>query len=231
MSKLPRRRISISHYKKLRHYNVLCLDDTAVLCSSHKMKQRRSSYLFLSTSLLLAVLYLRASQSSPIISDQRFSLQCLQNFMLLEMDLKDIPKLEPSSLHLRHFSCRPDQVMDTRAIFRVPFQGCGTTQGTESDYIVFKNVVDNTQEFNATRVSVRHAPELRYSFACRYRQKYFLTLQEGETGEHTNKNEQGKESSTKEDVPEDVTRSQSSVSCLCLHCYLSLFLFGLHLLL
>ncbi|KAM7438448.1 Zona pellucida (ZP) domain [Porites harrisoni] len=117
-----------------------------------------------------------------ISGEKRISLQCLHNYMLLDMDLQDIPGLEPASLHLRHFSCKPYQVLDTRAIFRVPFQGCGTTRESNSDYIVYENVVDNSKESNATRVLIRHAQELRYPFSCRYRQKYFLILQEGQSG-------------------------------------------------
>lgn len=116
--------------------------------------------------------------------------------MLLDMDLQDIPKLKPTSLHLRHFSCRPHQVTNTRAIFRVPFQGCGTTRGIDSNHIVYQNVVDNSQEFNTTRVSVRHAPQLYYPFTCRYRQKYVLTLKEGQMREQPNEDGQREENST-----------------------------------
>lgn len=130
-----------------------------------------------------------AGKSSPMLSDDRISLQCLKDFMLLELDLQDIPKLKPTSLHLREFSCRPHEVRDTKAIFRVPFDGCGTTQGTFSNHIVFQNVVDNSQEINRTRVAVRHVPELHYPFSCRYRQKYTLTLREGETREETNEDD------------------------------------------
>lgn len=131
------------------------------------------------------------------LSDHRISLQCLQDYMLLEMDLQDIPKLEPTSLHLRHFSCKP-QVTNTRAIFQVPFQGCGTTLGTELNHIVYKNVVDNSQQINGSRVGVRHAPELYYPFACRYRQKYIVTLREDQKGSQGNENGQEKGNQTRE---------------------------------
>lgn len=117
--------------------------------------------------------------------------------MLLEMDLQDIPKLEPTSLHLRHFSCKP-QVTNTRAIFQVPFRGCGTTLATELNHIVYKNVVDNSQQVNGSRVAVRHAPELYYPFACRYRQKYIVTLKEGQKDNQGNKNSQEKGNGTRE---------------------------------
>ena len=117
--------------------------------------------------------------------------------MLLDMDLQDIPKLEPTSLHLRHFSCRP-QVTNTRAIFQVPFQGCGTTLETEVNHIVYENVVDNSQQANESRVGVRHAPELYYPFACRYRQKYIITLKEGQKENQENDNGQEKGNQTRE---------------------------------
>ena len=133
----------------------------------------------------------------PTLGDNRIRLQCLQDFMLLEMDLQDIPKIEPTSLHLRHFSCRP-QVTNTRALFRVPFQGCGTTLGTELNHIVYQNVVDNSQQSNGSRVQVRHAPELHYPFACRYRQKYIVTLKEGQGSEQGSTNGQVNGNQTRE---------------------------------
>ena len=147
------------------------------------------------------IYFLLAGNPSPTLmsGEKRISLQCLHNYMLLDMDLQDIPGLEPASLHLRHFSCKPYQVLDTRAIFRVPFQGCGTTRESNSDYIVYENVVDNSKESNATRVLIRHAQELRYPFSCRYRQKYFLILQEGQSGKRReNEIDRGNGNSTKE---------------------------------
>ena len=118
--------------------------------------------------------------------------------MLLDIDLQDIPGLKPASLHLRHFSCKPYQVLDTRAIFRVPFQGCGTTRESNSDYIIYENVVNNSKQPNATRVLIRHAQELRYPFSCRYRQKYFLILQEGQSGKRKKEINKGNGNSTRE---------------------------------
>ena len=132
----------------------------------------------------------------PTLGEDRISLQCLQDYMLLDMDLQDIPKLEPNTLHLRHFSCKP-QVTNTRAIFQVPFQGCGTTLATEQNHIVYKNVVDNSQQVNGSRVAVRHAPELHYPFACRYRLKYIVTLQEGQQGNQGKDNGQEKVNRTR----------------------------------
>ena len=118
--------------------------------------------------------------------------------MLLDMDLQDIPKLEPNSLHLRHFSCKP-QVTNTRAIFQVPFQGCGTTLERELNHIVYKNVVDNSQQVNGSRMAVRHAPELYYPFTCRYRLKYIVTLKEGQKEKQGNaENDQEKGNRTRE---------------------------------
>lgn len=161
---------------------------------------------FFGTIYLLWASCLQASKSSPMLSDDRISLQCLKDFMLLELDLQDIPKLKPTSLHLREFSCRPHEVRDTKAIFRVPFDGCGTTQGTFSNHIVFQNAVDNSQEINRTRVAVRHVPELHYPFSCRYRQKYTLTLREGETREETNEDD----NSTREDFLPDLKQHSSA---------------------
>lgn len=181
----------------------------------------------------VAVLCTTGNPSPTLISgEKRISLQCLHNYMLLDMDLQDIPGLEPASLHLRHFSCKPYQVLDTRAIFRVPFQGCGTTRESNSDYIVYENVVDNSKESNTTRVLIRHAQELRYPFSCRYRQKYFLILQEGQSGKRReNEIDRGNGNSTKEKVfPEEVKRPTSSVSHVLPQIYLGIFLFGMHLL-
>lgn len=122
--------------------------------------------------------FLISGKLLPTLDDNRITLQCLENYMLLKMDLQDLPIIEPTSLHLRHFSCRP-QVINTSALFRVPFRGCGTTLGIELDHIVYQNVVDNSQKMNGSRMAVRHAPELYYPFVCRYRQKYIVTLKEG----------------------------------------------------
>ena len=111
--------------------------------------------------------------------------------MLLSMDLQDIPQIKPSSLHLRHTSCQPHHVTQRRAIFRVPFQGCGTTRGTThgrlENYITFFNVVENSLPLNNSRMIVSHTPKLYYPFSCHYRQKYVITLKEGtenRTGDH-----------------------------------------------
>ncbi|XP_078342783.1 scavenger receptor cysteine-rich domain-containing protein DMBT1-like isoform X3 [Oculina patagonica] len=165
--------------------------------------------------LTLVSVYSR--KSFPTLSDNRISLQCLHDFMLLEMDLQDIPKLEPTSLHLRHYSCRP-QVTNTRAIFRVPFQGCGTTLGTELEHIVYENVVDNSPQINGSRVTVRHAPELHYPFACRYQKKYIVTLKEGQEGNQGHENGQEKGNRTREDA------ATSSVSSSSLHHFSYLFI-------
>ncbi|KAK2555687.1 hypothetical protein P5673_022718 [Acropora cervicornis] len=164
-------------------------------------------HLFQALFILLKMsVFAYQGKSSPMLSDDRISLQCLKDFMLLELDLQDIPKLKPTSLHLREFSCRPHEVRDTKAIFRVPFDGCGTTQGTFSDHIVFQNAVDNSQEINRTRVAVRHVPELHYPFSCRYRQKYTLTLREGETREETNEDD----NSNREDFLRDLKQHSSA---------------------
>ena len=128
--------------------------------------------------------FLISGKSLPTLDDNRITLQCLENYMLLKMDLQDLPIIEPTSLHLRHFSCRP-QVINTSALFRVPFRGCGTTLGIELDHIVYQNVVDNSQKMNGSRMAVRHAPELYYPFVCRYRQKYIVTLKEGRGTDQT----------------------------------------------
>ena len=67
----------------------------------------------------------------------------------------------------------------------------------EQNHIVYKNVVDNSQQVNGSRVSVRHAPELHYPFACRYRQKYIITLREGQKGNQENDNGQEKGNRTR----------------------------------
>lgn len=153
----------------------------------------------------------RSSKSLPTLDNNRITLQCLENYMLLKMDLQDLPKIEPTSLHLRHFSCRP-QVINTSALFRVPFRGCGTTLGIELDHIVYQNVVDNSQEMNGSRMAVRHAPELYYPFVCRYRQKYIVTLKEGRGTDQNNKTGRENRNQTTEDIPEVVSNSSSNTS-------------------
>lgn len=169
--------------------------------------------LFTSICLLLSV-FSRAGKSSPTLSDHRIRLQCLNDFILLELDLQDIPKVKPTSLHLRHFSCGPHEVLNATAIFRVPFQGCGTTRGIDSNHIVYQNVVVNSQKFNRSRVVVRHVPELRYPFTCRYRLKYTLTLKQGQTREHKKEEGPRKENSTREDFPDDADGPLSGAPCL-----------------
>ena len=127
-----------------------------------------------------------SAPSIPLLHKKRVTLQCLNDFMLLKMNLQDIPKIKPASLHLRHFSCRPYHVTNTTAIFRVPLQGCGTTRGTKDRYITFSNAVENSLSPNKSRASfsqsaqVSHALELHFPFTCYYRQKYVITIQEGE---------------------------------------------------
>ena len=122
--------------------------------------------------------------------------------MLLEMDLQDIPTIKTSSLHLRHFSCRPHRVTKNIAFFRVPLQGCGTTRtitrGSGNSYITYSNVVENSSAMNISRVVVTHAPKLEYPFVCYYRQKYFITLQ------------QSKENSTRDDTGEKQPKGEIS---------------------
>lgn len=161
--------------------------------------------------LFLFFFYPRSSKSLPTLDDNRITLQCLENFMLLEMDLQDLPKIKPTSLHLRHFSCKP-QVTNTRALFRVPFQGCGTTLGVELDHIVYQNVVDNSQQLNGSRIAVRHAPELYYPFVCRYRQKYIVTLKEGQKSDQGSKAGQENRNQTTKDILKNVSSSSSHIS-------------------
>lgn len=153
----------------------------------------------------------RSSKSLPTLDDNRITLQCLENYMLLKMDLQDLPIIEPTSLHLRHFSCRP-QVINTSALFRVPFRGCGTTLGIELNHIVYQNVVDNSQKMNGSRMAVRHAPELYYPFVCRYRQKYIVTLKEGRGTDQNSKTGRENRNQTTEDIPKVVSNSSSSTS-------------------
>lgn len=153
----------------------------------------------------------RSSKSLPTLDDNRITLQCLENYMLLKMDLQDLPIIEPTSLHLRHFSCRP-QVINTSALFRVPFRGCGTTLGIELDHIVYQNVVDNSQKMNGSRMAVRHAPELYYPFVCRYRQKYIVTLKEGRGTDQNSKTGRENRNQTTEDIPKVVSNSSNNTS-------------------
>lgn len=153
----------------------------------------------------------RSSKSLPTLDDNRITLQCLENYMLLKMDLQDLPIIEPTSLHLRHFSCRP-QVINTSALFRVPFRGCGTTLGIELDHIVYQNVVDNSQKMNGSRMAVRHAPELYYPFVCRYRQKYIVTLKEGRGTDQNSKTGRENRNQTTEDIPKVVSNLSSNTS-------------------
>lgn len=153
----------------------------------------------------------RSSKSLPTLDDNRITLQCLENYMFLKMDLQDLPIIEPTSLHLRHFSCRP-QVINTSALFRVPFRGCGTTLGIELDHIVYQNVVDNSQKMNGSRMAVRHAPELYYPFVCRYRQKYIVTLKEGRGTDQNSKTGRENRNQTTEDIPKVVSNSSSNTS-------------------
>ena len=143
-----------------------------------------------------------SAHSIPTLLQERVTLKCLNNVMLLEMDLQDIPTIKTSSLHLRHFSCRPHRVTKNIAFFRVPLQDCGTTRtitrGSGNSYITYSNVVENSSAMNISRVVVTHAPKLEYPFVCYYRQKYFLTLQ------------QSKENSTRDDTGEKQPKGEIS---------------------
>ena len=110
--------------------------------------------------------------------------------MLLKLDLQEIPKIKPSSLHLRQLSCKPHHVTNTTALFQVPFEGCGTSRGTYERYIKFSNAVENSLSLNESRWIVRHVPEFHFPFMCYYRPKYVITVQEGKgygTGNDTKK--------------------------------------------
>ena len=101
--------------------------------------------------------------------------------MLLKIELQEIPKIKPSSLHLRHPSCKPQHVTNTTALFKVPFEGCGTVRGTNDRYIKFSNEVENSLSLNESRwLIVRHVPEFHFPFICYYRPKYVISMQEGE---------------------------------------------------
>lgn len=127
-----------------------------------------------------------SARSFPFLHKKRVTLKCLNDFMVLKMNLQDIPRIKPSSLHLRHFSCKPYHVTNTTALFRVPFQGCGTTRGIKDSFITLSNAVENSLSKNESRASVSsralvsHALELQFPFTCYYRQKYIITIQEGE---------------------------------------------------
>ena len=125
-----------------------------------------------------------------ILVKERVTIHCLNDVMLLSMYLQDIPQIKTSSLHLRHMLSQPHHVTGRTAVFRVPFQGCGTTRGTThgrlENYITFSNVVENSLPLNNSRMIVSHTPKL-YPFSCHYRQKYAITLKEGtenRTGDH-----------------------------------------------
>lgn len=133
----------------------------------------------------------------PLLHKKRVTLQCLNDVMLLAMDLQDIPAIKPSSLHLQLLACQPHHVTETSALFRVPFQGCGTTRGTTrrktrgyiDNFITYSNVVENSLPLNNSSVIVSHTPKLHYPFSCYYRQKYVITIQEG--NENRTGNQQG----------------------------------------
>ena len=108
--------------------------------------------------------------------------------MLLKIDLQEIPEIKPSSLHLRHLSCKPQHVTNTTALFKVPFEGCGTIRRTNDTYIKFSNEVENSlSALNESRwVIVRRVPEFHFPFMCYYRPKYVISIQEGERREEEN---------------------------------------------
>ena len=119
-------------------------------------------------------------------------MQCLSDFMLLKIDLQEIPEIKPSSLHLRHLSCKPHHVTNTTALFKVPFEGCGTIRGTNDTYIKFSNEVENSlSTLNESRwMIVRRVPEFHFPFMCYYRPKYVISIQEGERRDKGNDNEE-----------------------------------------
>lgn len=124
-----------------------------------------------------------SANSVQSLHRQMVSLKCLNDFMLLEMDLRNIPSIKPTSLHLRHYSCKPHRVLNKVVFFRAPFRGCGTSGGTTREsgnsYITFSNVVENSLPFNKSVATVLHEPKFFYPFSSYYRQRYVITLQEG----------------------------------------------------
>lgn len=141
-----------------------------------KQKYRISAYLTFPVFQVFV-----SARSSQLLHKKRVTLRCLNDFMLLQIDLQEIPKIKPSSLHLRHLSCKPHHVTNTTALFKVPLEGCGTTRGTNDRYIKFTNAVENSLSLNESRwVIVRHVPEFHFPFMCYYRPKYIITVQEGE---------------------------------------------------
>ena len=142
------------------------------------------------TTLIISNIF--SARSFLQLHKNRVTLQCLNDFMLLKIGLQEIPKIKPSSLHLRHLSCKPYHVTNTTAFFKVPFEGCGTIRGTNDRYIKFSNEVQNSLSLNESHwVIVRHVSEFHLPFMCYYRPKYVISMQEGErrkkgndSGEH-----------------------------------------------
>lgn len=128
------------------------------------------------------------ARSFLLLHKNRVTLQCLSDFMLLKIDLHEIPEIKPSSLHLRHLSCKPQHVTNTTALFKVPFEGCGTIRRTNDTYIKFSNEVENSLSAlnESRRVIVRRVPEFHFPFMCYYRPKYVISIQEGERREKGN---------------------------------------------
>ena len=143
--------------------------------------------MFTFESLTLHTLFSVLSPS-PSLPKEKIQLQCLHNFIFLKIDLDDIPNIKPSSLRLRQLSCEPYYVANSSAFFRVPFRGCGTTRGTQGNYISFSNTVENSaRSLNESHVVVSNGLKLHVPFTCYYRSKYTITVQETEGAETRNR--------------------------------------------
>ena len=154
--------------------------------------------------------FLFSVRSVRTLNGKRIVLRCLAKFMLLELDLRDIPTIQPASLHLKHHSCKPHEVATTKAIFRVPFQGCGTTRGTIENYITFSNVVENSRvENDSSSMLDSIAPDLHVPFSCRYRRKYKVVIKEGQQREDRDKNEPAKRKNHSTGKKREVHHSRS----------------------
>ncbi|KXJ20831.1 CUB and zona pellucida-like domain-containing protein 1 [Exaiptasia diaphana] len=109
---------------------------------------------------------------------EAITLSCHSSHMAVDVDMRYFTSsIDPHSLHLQDRHCRPHSFDKTKASFRVPLQGCGTSRLRHDHLLIFSNAVRNS-DGNITN-EVSRVPQIRLPFGCRYQNRYSFVLRGG----------------------------------------------------
>lgn len=112
------------------------------------------------------------------------TLSCHSSHMSVDVDMRYFTSsIDPHSLHLQDRHCRPYSYDKTRASFRVPLQGCGTSRLIHDHLLIFSNAVRNSEGNSTNEIS--RVPQIRLPFGCHYQNRYSFVLHGGEGAERS----------------------------------------------